>query len=80
MLLDNNLFHLFRIEFEKALPSIINNLVPKSKIIGRDEDDLEYIFAFYTAGFIRLLELWAKTGFKKSAKEMRDIYDAFSQP
>lgn len=77
MLLENNLFHLFRVEFEKCLPSI-NPLIPNNKYQSLSGEDLDYVFAFHTAGVIRILELWIQTGFKKSAREMSEIYETIS--
>jgi AcrR family transcriptional regulator len=78
MLIDNKLFYIFRNQFNQLLPSI-NILVPNNKLITMSDDDLKYVFAFHSAGVIHLLEIWIKTGFKKTAREMSDIYYAVSQ-
>ncbi len=78
MLIDNNLFYIFRNQFNDLLPSI-NPLVPGNKLNELSDDDLKYVFAFNSAGVTHLLEIWIKTGFKKTAREMSEIYHALSQ-
>lgn len=78
LLIDNNLFYLFRNQFNSILSSI-NALVPRNKLIALDDDDLAYVLAFHSAGVTHILEMWIRTGFKKSAREMSDIFYTIAQ-
>jgi len=73
LLIKNNLFYVFQNMFNEQLPSL-NILISGNMLNNLSNDDIAYIFAFNSAGVTRMLELWIKTGLKKSPKEMSDLY------
>ena len=77
LLIENNLYHLFKVCFETHLPAI-NALVPQNKLNVLKDDQLRYVFAFHTSGVLRMLELWIEDGFTKTAREMSHIYHTLS--
>jgi len=78
LLIENNLFYIFRNQFNELLPTL-NPRVPGNLLTNLSEDDLKYVFAFNSAGVTHMLEIWIKTGFERTAREMSEIYFAISQ-
>lgn len=73
LFISHDIFYLFQQKFNEHLPAI-NILISNNKLNSLSDEDIAYVFAFNSAGVTRMLELWIKTGLKKTTQEMSDLY------
>lgn len=78
VLIESDLFHLLQRQFNNYLPSV-GKMIPSSKIRQITDNDLKYIYTFYSAGLSSLLEYWIKSNFKKSPTDMSEIFRTITQ-
>ncbi len=73
LLFERKLFHIFADEFNSQM-TYINSIMPQSVLNSLSEEDVNYVYAFHASGTLAMFEIWVNSGFKKTIKEMAEMY------